>query len=679
MTQGKHFFTVSLMSVLALLLSGCPGDSDDYNEGHVQVAQTQLGDEHDHEEDEHEHESESGGRLVFGEVEGEHSHVYVYDLETEANLEEFEFDHAVSAIHASPAQRYALIAQRDDSHVNFIDGGLWSEEHDDHAHVHEEDPLLLAMQLDNCIRPTHYEAHEGLAALFCDGLDTEELPASVNLLSDASIGNGQIIAEQVFPTWMHGTAEPRGDWLLATHRESDAEGSLPNQVDLYELHGDHFHHEHRFATLCDGLHGSFSNHDYSLFGCTDGVLVIHQEGDTVEDFHDFKLSTPHRISQLAGHHELEEFAGFSGSVLYAINPEAETATEINWRNGADIERVAHAMDAHGEHFLILDDEGTLHILDPHDAWQTAAFVTGVATAGDGDPAIRIALSHAEELAFITDPANERITIVNLEHGDIEGHINPGFAPFDLTWLGIAGEDEHDEHVHEESEEEHDHEHDEAKVLEDAAGNTVELEAAYLVVDGFELVKCTSVASLMQQTFSGIIGTAMAQDGHNHGHDHGGGGNEVPDDQRNLNRAHVINLMEPDEALLILGNMRVEQGRYCKLRLSVVPAQEDAFGMPDDPDMMGKGFHLQWHQTVGGEESEKSVDSSGLPLAHTVTLDLEPLSVGENHYHLVVALNYAHILEDIDLSTISDEDLPAAVLEGIAHALEIHDQGVGRLD
>lgn len=394
--------------------------------------------------DDHDHEPvESSGRLVFGEVDSDHSHVHVYDLHDGAAMGEFELDHPVTAIHSSPELRYAVVLQRDDDRVNFVDGGLWTEEHGDHDDAFEEDPLLAALQIDACVRPTHYEAHDGVAALFCDGLASSGAPAGIRLFSDESIGLDQEIATHGFDTWQHGTAEPRDEWLLTTHREADAEGTLPNRVELYELHGDHFHFERRFETPCEGLHGSFSNHDYILFGCDDGVLVVHQTGDTGDDFADSKIGIPDRISQLAGHHDLDQFAGFGGSVLYAIDPAAGTAQEVDWRNGVDeLERVTHAIDGHGEHLLILDNEGALHILDPHDGWNTVTVVPEVALRMDGDPSIVIAPSRADDVVFVTDPANARIVMVDVEHGEVEDHIEPGFAPVGLAWVGIAGEHEH---------------------------------------------------------------------------------------------------------------------------------------------------------------------------------------------------------------------------------------------
>jgi hypothetical protein len=395
-------------------------------------------------DDDHQHEpGAAAGRLVFAEVEGEHSHAYVYDLHDAGFVGEFELGHVVTALHPSPGKRYAVVIQRNDNRVNFIDGGQWVEDHGDHDHAQEALPQLMSLVLDG-VRPTHYEAHEGAGTLFFDGLQADDIVAGIGLFSDASIGNGLQLATHAFDTFQHGTAEPRGGWLLATHREAGAEGTLPNQVDLLELHGDHFHQERRFEEVCEGLHGSASNHDYSLFGCTDGVLVVHQAGDSADDFSAAKLAIPERIGTLVAHHDRALVAGFAGSNLYAIDPAAETAVLVDWQNGTDLTQVAHALDARGERLLLLDSEGALHLLDAEDGFATLAVIPQVVDAsGQG---FVIAASHAAEQVFVSDPAQQRIAIIDLQQAEVDGHIELDFAPVGLTWLGVA-ETQSDAHDH----------------------------------------------------------------------------------------------------------------------------------------------------------------------------------------------------------------------------------------
>ncbi|MGB1580299.1 MAG: hypothetical protein ACPHER_02180 [Nevskiales bacterium] len=237
-------------------------------------------------------------------------------------------------------------------------------------------------------------------------------------------------------------------------------------------------------------------------------------------------------------------------------------------------------------------------------------------------------------------------------------------------------EEGEDHEHEEGEEDHEHDTE----LEDAAGHVVELHSAYVVLDQFQLIECSSITATLKRSLQGLIGQAFAADGHNHDHDHGSDRPEVPDDQRNLNRPHVIDLASESEESLVLGNARIVEGQYCDLRLSIVPAADDAFGLPEDLSMNGIGFYFDFEQDIDGEISERVVDSTGMALPHTVTLRIEePLVVSANTQHLVIGLHLAHLFEEIDLSTATDAEVRAALLEGLAGALEIIDQGAGEIE
>lgn len=234
-----------------------------------------------------------------------------------------------------------LAFQRINDRVSFVDGGLYQEDHGDHLHDYAIAPSLLSYSLSG-VRPTHFESHDGQSALFFDGLAAPYATASVALLSDASIAANRREASLELPRNMHGTAEPRGDYLLATYRAAEAtDTTLPSQVELYQRNGDSYSFIERFDEPCARLHGSYSSHDFSLFGCSDGVLVVEQDGDSEQD----------------------RFVGIAGDRLFAIDPAAATISEIDWRDGVEVTRIVHGYSPHGEHLLLLDSSG-----QPHRRW-----------------------------------------------------------------------------------------------------------------------------------------------------------------------------------------------------------------------------------------------------------------------------------------------------------------------
>ncbi len=205
--------------ITALMLGAC-NDQDALRDSH---------DDHDHTE------VETSGRLVYGKADGAASRVYVYDLHDNEIAGEFPFANAPSAIYSSPERRYAVVLQRTNDKTSFIDGGVWQEDHGDHLHDYVEAPLKLALEIDGA-RPTHYEVHEELAALFLDGVAPDQV-AGIRTFSDESLELGRMEASLDLPRFMHGTAEPRGDYLLTTFRAEGASGTLPSAVELYQRSG----------------------------------------------------------------------------------------------------------------------------------------------------------------------------------------------------------------------------------------------------------------------------------------------------------------------------------------------------------------------------------------------------------------------------------------------------------
>ncbi|MFP1677944.1 hypothetical protein ACLD02_04555 [Alloalcanivorax sp. C16-2] len=433
----RYFFpTGAALLAASVLLAACNNDT----------GSTELpGDDHDHEH------TDSAGRLVFTHADGAHSRVYVHDLESGETIADFALVHPATAVYASPESRYAVILQRDDDQVEFLDNGI--HQHDDH--VHEDAPSMLAFTL-NGVAPTHYRVNGEHGALFFDGDDGAAQMSSFQLFSDESLEAGGVLASQTLDTAHHGVAEPLEGLVLASHTATS--GDAADGVTVFELHGDHFHDEGELGTACPGLHGAATSGLYTVFGCQDGALLVELHDD---HFHAHKIAVAERLTSVLGHPDVAELAAFSypGDNLYVIDPEAETATETDWRDGAvdgggaAVTALARAFDAHGEHLLILDSEGSLHVLETAD-WShrgTVPLLDDVPAAG---PAPALAVSAAAEQAFVTDPAAPALHVLDLENLSVET-VALDFAPTGLAWTGIAGEHDHGEET---GEDEHDHEH-----------------------------------------------------------------------------------------------------------------------------------------------------------------------------------------------------------------------------
>lgn len=414
-------------------------------------------------EDDHDHDHAHGdhpGRLVIASRDGAGDQLYVYDLEEQALLPgTLSLNNAPSALYTSPGKRFVLAPQRDANQVQVVDGGLY--QHDDH--VDEVAPSLVGTLSGPA--PTHYRVHGEQAALFYDGDAGSAIMARVELLTDESLESAGSEASQTLASAHHGVAEPRGDVLLATYRT--AASGLPEKVDIYHQHGDHYHQEGTVSLDCPGLHGAGSNEEYSVFGCSDGILIVHQDGETFTAQHvdnaTLGLGDGERVGSFDSHHELPHFVAYAGDRILIIHPDEGDAEELNWKEGAAVTLDAHSLDPHGEHLVLLDDAGDLRIFDTADWSEHAHLESAIDPESAAPPASghgsRVAMTVAGEPAhaFLSDAGNQSIVVVHLEEGNVETPLALTFPPGKLAWAGLdAG---HDEHAHEDGEEDHEHDHD----------------------------------------------------------------------------------------------------------------------------------------------------------------------------------------------------------------------------
>ena len=159
---------IPLLAAVALL-SACKDSSDNKTDAH-QTDEFDIG---------------SPGRLVV--TSDEASELAVFNSTDGSLIERFSLDNPASGLYTSPQSRFALVAQRDQNHVQVLDGGLYQEDHGDHLHPYQKDPEMLTQPLSG-VRPTHYRENETRSAFFFDGDSANALLSSVIDFDDDEIG-----------------------------------------------------------------------------------------------------------------------------------------------------------------------------------------------------------------------------------------------------------------------------------------------------------------------------------------------------------------------------------------------------------------------------------------------------------------------------------------------------------
>lgn len=449
----KISFLASLISTL--LLTGC-GDAET-NIVEQSPVQEEHDDEHAHDDDhDDEYMIESAGRLaVFDTSTGT---LAMYDLDSKALLDSFSMTYPDSALTNSADNRFAVVTSRANDTVEFVDGGLWREDHVAHLHDYQDAPVLSDFTLSGT-RPTHVDSHNGQLAVFFDGNDEAGLPASVQVVTDADIAADTAdIPTLNFAVNMHGVAKPLGNMLISTVRREDSETFsanpvLPDSVGIYHWHDGEYEQEQLFAGECPDLHGAAITDSYAAFGCSDGVLVLHTYD---EQFESAKISNTDavgdlRVGSVYAHEHASSFIGVASghgggpAVLLSIDPEQESMEEIDWQPQDGASALSYRFSFDGEHFLILDNLGFVSVLSAHEHdgeahWELETRIDisdqDVSAMPDGS-GFTMTVSQNAAQVYVADPIASHIVIVDLESASITGELELDFVPAAVSWLGIA--------------------------------------------------------------------------------------------------------------------------------------------------------------------------------------------------------------------------------------------------
>ncbi len=401
-------------------------------------------------EDDHDEVSiDTAGRLAT--IERDSTTVRIHDLDSGSVEASHVMQNPPSAVYASPGGRYAVVPQRTQDRVQFVDGGIWQEDHGSHLHDYKQASRLSSFVLAGA-RPTHYDVQAGVqAAFFLDGnaAATPVQNAGVRLLTDASIAAGNVAASLELSLPIHGLGEPVGDKLLTVARAGDAPDTLPTHLVLYQRSGSGYTFVRELPTRCDGMHGSFSSGSSTLVGCRGGMLLVrHLTPTTVSDGQ--FLATALRVGRIAGHPRLpDHFIGIAteGTApgplttrFYAVdgqNGAVSDFTPEGWATGRV--RRAHGFDRSGQRFFILDDQGTLIVAQRQGTgWANLARVAGaIPTMPTAAPWPAIAANGARDEVYITDPVARQLVVVNSTTGAVVTRRDLGYAPAGLAWLGIT--------------------------------------------------------------------------------------------------------------------------------------------------------------------------------------------------------------------------------------------------
>ncbi len=393
-------------------------------------------------ENDHDHDDDdlTQGRLLVAIK--DQPKVSIWDIKDAALLEEYTLTEPANALYASPSYRYGFVMQRLTNKVNVVDSGLSQEDHGNHKDDIIEAPRMMAFGTDKT-RPTHFTGTETQSVIFYDGNGDTSTPAQVGVFTEADIKSNSAGNKLEYTTHMHGAAQARDNYLLSTIRDPLTTSTLPDKVGLYKAANGIYSEQQVFTETCPGLHGSAQNETQIAFGCTDGVLVITQTGDS---FSAKKIANPAtitgaaRIGTVLGNEHNTEFVGIASGQFFAINTTTAAITPLSWlaTGVTDTTALAYGFADEGELFVILDNKGWLTLLNTNN-WSISTRIQAITSNLSALPTgsrFELALTPGHTV-YVSDPIANQIKKIDLDEAKVTGSLQLTSTPAKIVWLGIA--------------------------------------------------------------------------------------------------------------------------------------------------------------------------------------------------------------------------------------------------
>jgi hypothetical protein len=456
---NQNIINILAISLASILLAGCAGEAETTVIERKLVDETPITPGNGDASNPNDFLIDSMGRLAVMSFESDT--MSLIDIDDGSLLDNFPMQYAGIRVSASADSRYAVLSARNFDSVEFLDGGLWREDHIDHPHDNQQAPSMSDFVLSGS-RPNHISAYGGKLAVFYDGDSESGIPASVQVVSDNDItSETSSPASLMFAVNMHGVAKPRGEFVLASIRRDDVESTshikvLPDQVGIYHEHDSELELEQVLDVTCSDMHGSAQNSEFVVFGCGDGVLIAHEHDGMFEahKIDSIALIDGVRIGTLYGHEDSEAFVGIASSratgvtTLLTINPAENEMEVLDWQAVDGAKPVSYSFTYDGEHLVILDNQGyiTLLAVEQQDGHTHLAFegrldITelDVAMMPEG-ASFALTASKNDNHIYVADPMAKHILQIDIVTLSIKGDIEVNFVPASMVWLGIAAED-----------------------------------------------------------------------------------------------------------------------------------------------------------------------------------------------------------------------------------------------
>jgi hypothetical protein len=315
-----------------------------------------------------------------------------------------------------------------DHAVSVVDGGAWSESHGDHAHHHVMPPVVLG-QVDG-EHPTHLISHDGMAALWFDGL------GQAIVLDQADLEDGRVHehGRVTTPAPHHGFAIVVDDDVVTTAPTSEP-GGMPDTVVVTDRDD-----TVTSAHTCTQTHGEATWPGGVAVACNDGVVLLEERDDrwherhvpypAVDDTDPYGYGNARAWVLQPSPDGRSLIAPLGARHVLVVEARTGTARAIDMGVGIATFGLVFTSD---DRLVVLGTDGAARVVDlTTGAASDPVSVTTPFEEGEDRPYRMLVASH--DAVFVSDPDSRRVyEIATTGSLRVERTIELGFAP---AFLGV---------------------------------------------------------------------------------------------------------------------------------------------------------------------------------------------------------------------------------------------------
>ncbi|WP_339607085.1 hypothetical protein [uncultured Roseivirga sp.] len=338
-----------------------------------------------------------------------------------ATVETHSGQFANGRLYTSPSGRFVSVINTEENLATFFDSGI--EGHDDHVHI--KGTPKWALSKATASRPVHYYGSGDNILVFNDGEGSIShfKESTLHTEANARVFNVGVAHHGAPALFNNGT-------IAVTEKDGSAAGTLPERVKIIDMNGGLLHAS---TIQTGGIHGEAGNGSLVLFGCTDGILQVNQDGSQVLIPNPSSFGT-NWIGTILYGKESDQFVGFKSKYgLYKIDVNGKTINAIE--ESADL--VGAMFDWEGHDLLVLYTDGTVKVLDGHDFDIKTSKKLNVNFPATGTPAF----AASEDFLYITDVENSKVSMYKKSNLELIKEISLPGKPSKIALMGSLADDE----------------------------------------------------------------------------------------------------------------------------------------------------------------------------------------------------------------------------------------------